>query len=210
MSNILRQVDEDLRKERILNLWKKYGLYAIFLIIILVTIVVGLQISKSIAKSNSEAVVEKYIKAINENDFKESINNLNDIENYGNTFINNLSRVKIAILLAEKGNLDEGRSELLNLIRDKEIDPLVKEFSLYLFLLSQISKISSNEINEYANNIKINESQFKYLFRELFALNAYFSDDLNLARERFSALINDIETPNEISIRAKKFQSGYF
>ena len=71
MSNILRQVDEDLRKERILNLWKKYGLYVIFLIIVLVTIVVGLQISKSIAKSNSEAVVEKYIKAINENDFKE-------------------------------------------------------------------------------------------------------------------------------------------
>ncbi len=208
MSNILRQVDEDLRKERILNLWKKYGLYVIFLIIVLVTIVVGLQISKSIAKSNSEAVVEKYIKAINENDFKESINNLNDIENYGDTFINNLSRVKIAILLAEKGNLDEGRSELLNLIRDKEIDPLVKEFSLYLFLLSQISKISSNEINEYAKNIKINESQFKYLFGELFALNAYFSGDLNLARERFSALINDIETPNEISIRAKKFISA--
>lgn len=208
MSNILRQVDEDLRKERILNLWKKYGLYAIFLIIILVTIVVGLQISKSITKSNSEIIVEKYIKAINENDFKESINNLNDIENYGDTFINNLSRVKIAILLAEKGNLDEGRSELLNLIREKEIDPLVKEFSLYLFLLSQISKISANEINEYTNNIKINESQFKYLFRELFALNAYFSGDLNLSRERLSALINDIETPNEISIRAKKFISA--
>ena len=163
---------------------------------------------KSITKSNSEIIVEKYIKAINENDFKESINNLNDIENYGDTFINNLSRVKIAILLAEKGNLDEGRSELLNLIREKEIDPLVKEFSLYLFLLSQISKISANEINEYTNNIKINESQFKYLFRELFALNAYFSGDLNLSRERLSALINDIETPNEISIRAKKFISA--
>ena len=44
---------------------------------------------------------------------------------------------------------------------------LVKEFSLYLFLLSQISKISSNEINEYAKNIKINESQYFWVFKNV-------------------------------------------
>ena len=38
MSDILRQVDEDLRKDRLLGLWKKYGYYLIGIIAILIRV----------------------------------------------------------------------------------------------------------------------------------------------------------------------------
>ena len=58
MSDILRQVDEDLRNERISNLWKKYGLYLISFIIIIVVLIIGFQLKISFDKSGNEKLVE--------------------------------------------------------------------------------------------------------------------------------------------------------
>ena len=54
MSDILRQVDEDLRKEKLSNLFKKYGLYVIITLAIIIGSVIGYQVMVSIDKSKNE------------------------------------------------------------------------------------------------------------------------------------------------------------
>ena len=54
MSDILRQVDEDLRKEKLSNLFKKYGLYVILTLVIIIGSVIGYQVMGSIDKSKNE------------------------------------------------------------------------------------------------------------------------------------------------------------
>ena len=44
MSDILRQVDEDLRKEKLSDLFKKYGLYVILSLVIIIGSVIGLSL----------------------------------------------------------------------------------------------------------------------------------------------------------------------
>ena len=41
MSDVLRQIDEDLRKDKLNKLWKNYGLYIIVLIITIIVAVTG-------------------------------------------------------------------------------------------------------------------------------------------------------------------------
>ena len=65
MSDILRQVDEDLRKEKLSNLFKKYGLYVILTLAIIIGSVIGYQVMVSIDKSKNEKLIETYIKATN-------------------------------------------------------------------------------------------------------------------------------------------------
>ena len=50
MSDILRQVDEDLRKEKLSNLFKKYGLYVILILVIIIGSIIGYQLIVSIDK----------------------------------------------------------------------------------------------------------------------------------------------------------------
>ena len=64
MSDILRQVDEDLRKEKLSNLFKKYGLYVILTLVIIIGSVIGYQVIVSIDKSKNEKLIETYIKAV--------------------------------------------------------------------------------------------------------------------------------------------------
>ena len=56
MSDILRQVDEDLRKEKLSNIWKRYGIYAIFLIVIIIVIVIGFQLKVSLINQKMRAL----------------------------------------------------------------------------------------------------------------------------------------------------------
>ena len=58
MSDILRQVDEDLRKEKLSNLFKRYGLYVILTLVIIIGSIIGYQVMVSIDKSNNEKLIE--------------------------------------------------------------------------------------------------------------------------------------------------------
>ena len=71
MSDILRQVDEDLRKEKLFNLFKKYGLYAILTLVIIIGSIIGYQVMVSIDKSKNEKLIETYIKATNSKNISE-------------------------------------------------------------------------------------------------------------------------------------------
>ena len=61
MSDILRQVDEELRQDRLINLWRRYRVYLIGGLILLIGSVLGYQINKSVNQSFYEEEVEKYI-----------------------------------------------------------------------------------------------------------------------------------------------------
>ena len=116
MSDILRQVDEDLRKDRLLGLWKKYGYYLIGIIAILIVFVIGYQVSFSLSQKNNERIVEMYLNAVNTDDINLSINNLEAINDSDNTFLANLARLRSASLHVENGNMTEGRAKLEEII----------------------------------------------------------------------------------------------
>ena len=49
------------------------------------------------------------------------------------------------------------------------------------------------------------KSSLKYLFKEVIAINNLLSGNIELSRENFNDLSNDVDTPREIVIRASKF-----
>ena len=90
MSDVLRQIDEDLRKDRILSLWKKYGIYIIVFILLIISSVIGYQINKSLNISNNQKQVENYLIASNLPSENEIVSSLSNIENSSNTFMRGL------------------------------------------------------------------------------------------------------------------------
>ena len=64
MANIFREVDEDIRKERYINLFRKYGIYAIGFIIIIVGTLAGMQFYSSYQANKNEILFAEYINII--------------------------------------------------------------------------------------------------------------------------------------------------
>lgn len=205
MSDILRQVDEDLRKDRLLGLWKKYGYYLIGIVAILIIFVIGYQVNFSLSQKNNERVVEMYLNAVNTDDVNLSINNLAAINDSDNSFLLNLARLRSASLHFENENANEGRAKLKEIILNNEDNSIITDLAIYLFIVSNIDKIEINEINKYLNEKRLSSSEFKYLFEEIIAVKELISGNYDLSLMKFESLINNPSTPNDILIRAEKF-----
>ena len=82
MSDILRQVDEELRQDRLINLWRRYRVYLIGGLILLIGSVIGYQINKSVNQSFYEEEVEKYISTSDLANLNQTIENLGKIKLY--------------------------------------------------------------------------------------------------------------------------------
>ena len=101
MSDILRQVDEDLRKERLTSLWNRFKIYIIsitLLLIISVSVYQYLEISKYNEKVST---IENYYKASNNGSIDEILGKLEIIKTT-NEFSQNLIDLKIANSLGYK------------------------------------------------------------------------------------------------------------
>ena len=205
MSDILRQVDEELRQDRLLNLWTRFRIYLIGGLIVLIGSVLGYQINKSLKQSFYEDEVEKYISTSDLVDFNQAIEELDRIENLDQLLISGIAQIKIATLLMENGKKQESKNKLLKIINESKADSILTDLAIYFYLMSSLNDVSMDEINTYLTNDKLENSSFKYLFRETAAIKNLLVGNIKLSKEKFDELINDENTPRDIVIRANKF-----
>ena len=205
MSEILRQVDEDLRKEKIKNIWKKYYIYIIIFLVIIIFAPLSYQITKTINLSKNEKYVEDYLNYINISDSNNKIIELENLSRNNNNLISSLASLKIANIYIEENKIKEGRSELLKISNDINNNEIIRDLALYFYLMSGIDTISSEKIFSLLPNEKIQRSAYKFLFQELMAIHFIILNDLDKANQYLSKLSNDIDTPFEIKSRVEKF-----
>ena len=205
MSDILRQVDEELRQDRLLNLWRRYRVYLIGGLILLIGSVLGYQINKSVNQSFYEYEVEKYISSSDLVDFNQTIENLSKIESSNQLLISDITQIKIAAILMENGKIQESKNTLLQIINEGKTDTILTDLAIYLYLMSSLNDMPMDEINTYLTMNKVENSSFKYLFKETIAIKNLLAGNIELSIEKFNGLINDYNTPRDIVIRATKF-----
>ena len=142
MSDILRQVDEELRQDRLINLWRRYRVYLIGGLILLIGSVLGYQINKSVNQSFYEEEVEKYIGSSDLVDLNQTIENLGEIENSNQLLISGIAQIKIATLLMENGKIQESKDKLLEIINADKTDDIITDLAIYFYLMSNLNDLS--------------------------------------------------------------------
>ncbi len=205
MSDILRQVDEELRQDRLINLWRRYRVYLIGGLILLIGSVLGYQINKSVNQSFYEEEVEKYIGSSDLVDLNQTIENLGKIESSNKLFISGLAQIKIAMLLMENGKIQESKNKLLEIINEDKVNVILTDLAIYFYLMSSLDDMPMSEIKIYLKKNKLENSSFKYLFKETIAIKYLLAGNTKLSKEKFDELVNDQNTPKDIIIRVTKF-----
>ena len=205
MSDILRQVDEDLRKERLKKIYNKYGIYLIIFFILVTLVTIGYQVNKSINSKYNEDLVEKYLSASTNSNLDEKFNSLIQLSESNHGMVSGLSALKAVNLLFEKGNIEEGRIKLKEIIENTQYDKIIIDLSKYYYLISVIDIVDDSEFELYLTNDVLVQSEFRFLFKELFAIRLLLKGDTDTSKIRFEEIIMDPSTPLEVNLRARKF-----
>ncbi len=205
MSDILRQVDDDLRREKITKLWNKYGLYAILLSVIIIVSVIGYQLNVSISKSKNESLVEKYINAANSDYFIKQIPLYEAVISADNKYLSGLAELKTSKLQIENGNIEEGLIVLEKITENKEYDIIIRDLATYLLLMTKIEDPDNEAFTSNLTKDRIENSSFKYLFLEIIAIRKLILGNFEEAKSDLNYLISNLDLPIEIRNRANKF-----
>ena len=203
MSDILRQVDEDLRKERLTSLWNRFKIYIIsitLLLIISVSVYQYLEISKYNEKVST---IEKYYKASNNGSINEILDELETIKT-SNKFSQNLIDLKMADIHLVKGNIELGLEKLEQIFKSKN-KSILGDLALYKYLMLKIDEVTLNEVNNLIENFSSKENNFNYLFSELVGIKNIIDGQYSEGKIIFESLLNDATVSNEIKIRAEKY-----
>ena len=203
MANIFREVDEDIRKERYINLFRKYGVYVIAIIFIIVGTLAGIQFYSGYQVNKNEMLFAEYINII-ENNSDDTLEKLSDSGNTSNLFLNGMYLLKRSDLLVASGQIDQATLLLSEAIENNALNKIHNDVAIYKLLMINIETLSIEEIKSYQNKL-ISEVDAFYLTEELIAIKFLIEGQKEDAIKKFSELSTNNSVPIEIKNRSAVF-----
>ena len=203
MANIFREVDEDIRKERYINLFRKYGVYVIAIIVIIVGTLAGIQFYSGYQVDKNEILFAEYINII-ENNSDDTLEKLSESGETSNIFLNGMYLLKRSDLLVASSQIDQATLLLSEAIENNALNKIHNDVAIYKLLMINIETLSIEEIKSYQNKL-ISEVDAFYLTEELIAIKFLIGGQKEDAIKKFSELSTNNNVPIEIKNRSAVF-----
>ena len=204
-TQFIREIDEELRRERLMKVWERYGGYIVGVAILVVVGTAGwrgwewYQLREGVkAGTRFEAAValaESGKRAEAEQEFAALARDAN----WGYRV---LSRMRLA---AEIGLRDApgGAAAYDAIIADRSVDEAVRSLARLRAALLLLDTAQVAEINSRVETLLGNTSPFRFSATEVVALARYKAGELEAARGLFSSLFMDPDTPASLRNRAQ-------
>lgn len=209
MSNdtLLREVDDELRGDRMRALWKRFGPYVIGAAVAIVLIVAVNEGWAWWQKSNAARSSDQFYAALElaeGTDIAAAQEALNKVIAEGSGGYPTLARFRQAALLAKDGKTAEAVAAY-DALATAETNPRIRELALALgaYLLVDGGDVAA--VQQRVGGLVTPENPMRNAAREALALTQYKAGEINAALETFEAILNDATASQELRSRIQIF-----
>jgi hypothetical protein len=213
MSDIIREVDEELRRERLANIWKNYGGYIAFAAFLIVAGTGGWRGYEYYAGKQAEAASERYAAAqtlaADATKTDEAITAFKAIAADAPAAYKLLARFSAAAELGQK-EAKEGATAFEAIANDTSVEPLMRELASIRGAALVVDSADVAEMQKRLAPALADSSAFRHSARELLALAHMRTGNQAEAQKLFLQLAFDPETPPGMRNRAQRLQATLF
>ena len=202
--DLFREVDEEVRQDQYLKLWKQYGVYIAGVVLAVVLITVGVVVWRDFQQGELEANGEKMLAALAavEERPDEALEQLAALGEEGTKGYRLLARLREAALLSERGDARSAVAIYDAVAADTGQEKLYRDLAKLLSVSHGMSIMDRSDVEDRLAPLVGDDNPWRYSARELVATAAMASGDTAAAREKFQALVDDANAPPGVRARA--------
>lgn len=210
MSDIFREVEEDLRKERAQALWDKYGIWVIGAAVAIVAVVAGTTWWNAYQRSQAEDASRAYMEAdalAAEGELAEAARRFEALAAERGGGYETVARLRAAALLAEAGERDAAVAAF-DAVAGEASDPVLSDLAALRAALVLSDVASPDELAVRLTPLAEEGRPWRFTALELLAFAALRADDREAAGQHYRALAEGEGVPPLSRERARTMLRG--
>lgn len=205
MTDIFREVEEEIRHERYAKLWAKYGKYVIGAAVALVVATAATVAWRDHQRKERAAESERYaagMMMIAENKLPEAADAFAALAKDAGGDYGALARLEEAGLRAQAGDAAGAQRAYDQLAADSGAKRSLRDLAVLLSVMDDLDKIDPAEGRARLKPLLAEENPWRFSARELTALLALRVGDIAGAKEAYKAVADDQNAPPALRARA--------
>jgi hypothetical protein len=203
---LLREIEEELRRERLEKIWKQYGTYILAAAAVIVFGVLGFKYWESqriAAAQDSGARYEEAMRLVNDKKEGSAEKEFEKIAVDGAGGYRALAQLQLAGSQAKQGKKAEAVAAYEALVNDSTADATLRDFARLQAAGLRIGEADFTEMENRLTPLMSDASPWRFSARELLGLAAFKAGKSNDARTILTPLFVDQSTPQSITERAQ-------
>ena len=205
MSDIFTEVDEDLKRERALKLWKQYGNYVIGGAVVIVAATAGYVAWEDYSRKQAEAAAAQYVAAVDEAKAGQGADATKALESIGRSGRGGysvLARLEQAGLKVAAGDAAGAAAIYRQIAGDGGVDQDIRNAASVLAGLDSIDNAAPHDPDKDVASAAAPASPWRYLAWEAEALAALKAGEIDQARKLYAQISDDAQAPASLRARA--------
>lgn len=206
MSDIFKEVDEDLRRDQLNKLWKRYGVFVIAGAVAIVAATGGYVAWKNYRQQQLTAQGDAFVQALvlrAQGQTREAVDAFANLAEGTDDGIATLARFNQAALLADRGDPGEA-VKVYDRIAAEAPEKALRDLAVLCAVTLSLETVDPAESQARLEPLMTPDNPYRHSARELSALLALHTGDTAKARELFQTLAEDETAPSGIRSRAEE------
>lgn len=200
-----REVNEELRSDRVKQIWTRYGIYIIALV---VAVVAGTALYRgyeywTFRQASSSG--DRFLAALNlaeEGRTEEAMEALDALEDDGYAAYRVLARMRAATLQAETGDVNAAISAFSAIGNDASVTPALRDIARLRAAYLMVDHAGYEEVARQVEPISDDDDPMRHSAREALGLAAWKAGDVQRAGQWFEQIAEDPAAPRNLVGRA--------
>ena len=205
MADIFREVDEDLRRENLEKVWKRYGKGILALVLVVVLGVAGFQGWRTYDLQQRQAQSDQFAAALStaqDGDTGAAIAALSELSDPSGGGYTGLAALERARLLADAGDVEGAVAIWDRVAADSGLGPGFRDVATFLSVLNQIETGDTEALRQRLEPLAAADAPFRGSAWELMAVLALRDGATSSARDLYTKISDDRELPAGLRARA--------
>ncbi len=203
--SFIREVDEELRSDRMQAIWSRFGNVIIGIAVLIVVLTASYRGWQYYSEEQAAKSGDAFLAAIelsNEGKHEEAIAALEELGKSGSGQYPALAKIRIAGVLAQKADIDEAVKAFDAIAADSGFDQTLRKVAKLRAGLLLVDTSGYDEVLSRLEAMADSGESFRHSAREGLGLSAWKENRSKDAYKWFKTITDDIGAPNGVRSRA--------